>query len=186
MAGPPGADNPDYEWNGSRYVLNASAKRKRAKESRERSRQARADEGQPDRGGRIITDDSPRSHGPRGPAKVGRKPTSLRSLQRSFRRIGSKHSSRALIVELLAAFVIVTFAEFNEGGTPEFETYVAPFAVFLVLTIVAEFGPSASRAATAFGALVLLGLIIAKGDAITRTFGIATSARPATERTGRG
>lgn len=117
-------------------------------------------------------DDRPSSRGPRGRASspIGK---GARSFNRTLRRLGGKAPSKTILAELVAAMVIVTAADFAEGVTPSFETYVPTFLVYLVLSIVASFGGQAARVATALGALVLLALVMARTAGIVGLFGVA-------------
>jgi hypothetical protein len=118
-------------------------------------------------------DEAPAPRGPRararGPRHIGvvKLPRTLGRVRRQIAR----NPKGVLIAELLAVVSIVTVSRLADGEVPAPSDYLAPFVVYLVLSFGAEFGgPGTARLAAAFGALILVAVVVANVDGLVRVF----------------
>ncbi len=133
-------------------------------------------------------DDQPSSAGPRGGSRVapGARAGALaskttRSLDRrlkGFLRLGVANPRQVLILEMMAALVIVTVDQLSHGDAPTPRAYVAVFVVYLVLGFASEVGGnSGARVATGLGLLVLVTLVMANAPGIVTALGVVSGGR---------
>lgn len=119
-------------------------------------------------------DEAPLTRGPKVEPKIGSKSLKLPRILGVFKRQVMRAPRKVLLAEMVAALVIITVARVSEGEAPKPSDYLAPFVVYLVLSFAAEFGGSASKFASAFGALILLSILVSHSPGIVRGLQVVT------------
>lgn len=77
------------------------------------------------------------------------------------------NGEKALAAELLYGLGVVTVIGIRRSKTPpKPHQYIAMTTVFAILALIAMISPEAAKVASAFGALVLLGVTVANGNDI--------------------
>lgn len=116
-------------------------------------------------------------------ARARQSSSSKVELPASVKRFARRHPHRVLLAELLAMLTLITVRDLADGGPPAMASYVPAFVVYLVLAFASEFGEEPARVASAFGALVLVGYLLAPGHAAAILKGFGVAAHPGTGTT---
>jgi hypothetical protein len=123
---------------------------------------------------RHVSDARPPAAGPRTTATRRTGSPALRQLSRSIGRLGTRRPRQVLIAEMLGVMAVTAISDVAHKRPPTMASFVAPFAVFLILAFTAEFGDQAARLASGLGALVFVATVVAHGDGLVKALEVVT------------